>query len=533
MKVTQIIATPEQIEIVIPELPILTHVYAEARLPMVTGDARRVHHGRIVAVTDKKQKHSVIFDRYTGEIDLLICRFEVFVDGKAVDGVRFVTDMTAECSASAPDPFVVDRPVGTWVTAVPEDIDYLGMGCMMTEINSSWIQTVTPAEDAIEHVFCGKTFYFDKATMDLYDRLMQPCIQRGVPCLIRAINRFSYRLKGSDDALTAIIGHPGYQSTGFSEQMSAFNLRTEQGVMMYCAFIDFLCARYMDAASPLYCSDIMDVGNEINAQDVWHNMGAISCAAFMEEYTVSLRLAHLIARKYNANSRVNISLDHYFATALKDDAQHMYHGRSCLAYLADYCHRDGDFDWGIAAHPYPENLTKPDFYNDTTAIYDWNTPRITMKNIEMLQALVELPEFLYRGKARTVVCDEQGFHTDYNDPESENKGAYAFVLLMQKLRKCPNIRWFLINRYADMPLGDESELHLGLRYEKGYADDMHLLINPGDYKKICHVMIDLWTDNEQKWIAQAREYIGAELYDSLINPPRVPATEGMVEGWKM
>ena len=112
MKVTQIIATPEQIEIVIPELPILTHVYAEARLPMVTGDARRVHHGRIVAVTDKKQKHSVIFNRYAGEIDLLICRFEVFVDGKAVDGVRFVTDMTADCSASAPDPFVVDRP---WV----------------------------------------------------------------------------------------------------------------------------------------------------------------------------------------------------------------------------------------------------------------------------------------------------------------------------------------------------------------------------------------------------------------------------------
>ena len=533
MKVTQIIATPEQIEIVIPELPILTHVYAEARLPMVTGDARRVHHGRIVAVTDKKQKHSIIFDRYVGDFDLLLCRFEAAVNGTPIGGVRYVTDMEPECSASAPAPFKVKRPVGTWVTSTAEDIDYLGMGCMMTEINSPWIQTVTPAEDAIEHVFCGKTFYFDKATMDLYDRLMQHCIERGIPCLIRAINRFSYRLKGSNDALTSIIGHPGYESTGFSEQMSAFNLRTELGVWMYCAFIDFLCARYMDAASPLYCSDVMDVGNEINAQEVWHNTGAMTCADFMEEYTVSLRLAHLIARKYNANSNVNISLDHYFAAALKDDALHMYHGRACLAYLAEYCHRDGDFDWGIAAHPYPENLTKPDFYNDTTAIYDWNTPRITMKNIEMLQALVELPEFLYRGKARTVVCDEQGFHTDYNDPESENKGAYAFVLLMQKLRKCPNIRWFLINRYADMPLGDESELHLGLRYEKGYADDMHLLINPGDYKKICHVMIDLWTDNEQKWIAQAKEYIGAELYDSLINPPRVPATEGMVEGWKM
>ena len=532
MRVEQIIATPTQIELVIPELPLVSKVYAEARLPLVTGDARRVHHGRIVSVTEKKQKRSIIFDRCVGDLDLLICRFEAVVGGEILHGVRYVTDMTPECSACAPAPFAVTRPVGTWVTSTTDDIDYLGMGAMMTEINSPWIQTVTPAEQDIPHEFCGQTYYFDKPTMDLYDKLMQPCIDRGVPCLIRMINRFSYRLKGSDDALTKIIGHPGYESTGFSEQMSAFNLRTEQGLMMYCAFIDFICARYMDTASPLFCSNIMDVGNEINAQDVWHNMGAIACADFMEEYTVSLRLAHLIARKYNANSRVNISLDHYFATALKDDAQHMYHGRSCLAYLAEYCRRDGDFDWGIAAHPYPENLSKPDFYHDTTATYDWDTPRITMKNIEMLQALVELPQLLYRGKSRRIVCDEQGFHTDYNDPESENKGAYAFVLFMQKMRKCPNIDLFLINRYADMPLGDESELHLGLRYEKGYADDMHLLINPGDYKKICYAMIALWTENEQKWINEAREYIGEALYDSLLSPT-LPGADGIDwEAWK-
>ncbi|MBQ7379501.1 MAG: hypothetical protein IJW70_07495 [Clostridia bacterium] len=531
MKVTQIIATNTQIEIVIPELPILTHVYAQARLPLVTGDVRRKHHGRIVQVTDKKKKDRVIFDRFAGDIDLLLCRFEVDVEGKTLDGVRYVTDIAPECSASAPTPFEVKRPVGTWVTAIPEDIDYLGMGCMMTEINSPWIQTVTPTEQDISHVFCGKTYYFDKPTMDLYDRLMQPCIDRGIPCLIRAINRFSYRLKGSDDTLTSIIGHPGYEPTGFNEQMSAFNLRTEDGFWMYCAFIDFLCARYMDKASPLYCSDVMDIGNEINAQEVWHNTGAMTCADFMEEYTVSLRLAHLIARKYNAGSRVNISLDHYFATALKEGNEHYYPGRACLAYLADYCHRDGDFDWGIAAHPYPENLTKPDFYNDTTATFDWNTPRITMRNLEMLQGLVELPEFLYRGKTRTVVCDEQGFHTDYNDPESENKGAYAFVLLMEKLQRCPNITWFLINRYADMPLGDESELHLGLRYEKGYADDMHLLINPGDYKKICYAMRAFGTAEWQRWIDEARAYIGAELYDSLLAPV-MSKDQVNIDSWK-
>ena len=101
---------------------------------------------------------------------------------------------------------------------------------------------------------------------------------------------------------------------------------------------------------------------------------------------------------------------------------------------------------------------------------------------------------------------------------------------MQKMRNCPNIDLFLINRYADMPLGDESDLHLGLRYEKGYADDMHLLINPGDYKKICYAMIDLWTDKEQKWVDEAREYIGAERYDSLLSP--VLPVDADMEAWK-
>ena len=516
MRVEQIIATPTQIELVIPELPLVSKVYAEARLPLVTGDARRVHHGRIVSVTEKKQKRSIIFDRYVGDLDLLICRFEAVVGGEILDGVRYVTDMTPECSACAPAPFDVKRPVGTWVTSTADDIDYLGMGAMMTEINSPWIQTVTPTEQDIPHEFCGQTYYFDKPTMDLYDKLMQPCIDRGVPCLIRMINRFSYRLKGSDDALTKIIGHPGYESTGFNEQMSAFNLRTEQGLMMYCAFIDFICARYMDTASPLYCSNLMDVGNEINAQAVWHNCGPMTCGDYMEEYSQQLRLAHLIGRKHNAAHRVDVSFDHHFAIPYRPDPLRYYSAKECLFTLAALARRDGDFPWGISAHPYPENLSRPDFYYDETATFDLNTPRITMKNLEVWQYLSTHPDLTYRGLPRAVVFDEQGFHTDYDDPESENKGAYAFVLLWQKMKKCPSVEQFLINRYTDMPLGDEGGLHLGLRYERGYADAEHLFINPGPYKKICAAIRAMDTEEEARWVAEARAYVGEELFDSLL-----------------
>lgn len=166
---------------------------------------------------------------------------------------------------------------------------------------------------------------------------------------------------------------------------------------------------------------------------------------------------------------------------------------------------------------YPESLANPDFYHDTTATFENATNRITMKNAEMWQAIATHPALTYRGNARRVLFDEQGFHTDYNDPESENKGAYAFVLLWQKLKKCPAIEQFLINRYTDMPENDEGGLRLGLRYERGYADAEHLFINSGDYKKISYAIKDLGTEEERHWIEEARAYIGEELFDSLLD----------------
>ena len=76
-----------------------------------------------------------------------------------------------------------------------------------------------------------------------------------------------------------------------------------------------------------------------------------------------------------------------------------------------------------------------------------------------------------------------------------------------------------------MPLDDESSLYMGLRYENGYADDMHLIIIPGDYKKICYAIRDMESEREQTWINEAREYIGAELFDSLVSPPTPDPTD--------
>ena len=46
----------------------------------------------------------------------------------------------------------------------------------------------------------------------------------------------------------------------------------------------------------------------------------------------------------------------------------------------------------------------------------------------------------------------------------------------------------------------------------------HLFIHPGSYKKITHAIRAMDTEAEGKWVAEARAYVGEELFDSLLCP---------------
>lgn len=524
MTVTAITAGVQEIRIRLAE-DIPGTLAIEARIPLVCGkeDPAFVP-GRVVyAGTAPVKDGEAVIPRYCGDFDMLVCRFTVTVQGTAADGVCYVTDFTEDFSLHDYDPPKTDRPIGTWVTAMPEDIDYLRMGYMMTEIDMAWILTLTPAPDDIPHQWNGRTYYFRRDIMELYEQFSHPVTDRGIPFLIRFINRFHYQNYGGSEELFSLLSHPGYEPDFPAVEMSAFNLRTEEGFSLYCATLDFLFARYCTPDSPYGWSVMTDIGNEVNSSGMWHNMGEMPCAGFMEEYSVSLRLAWLLSRKYYARHRVNISLEHHMNVPDRPDPMRFYPARECLEHLLRCCRRDGDFDWGVAAHPYPSDIYNCDFYNDSDADFTFSTPKITLKNPEVWQALLSSPSYLYRGTPRRVIFDEQGFHTRDDDPLTEEKAAYGFVLAWLKLRKLERIDLLLLHRYADMPDTSEYGLKLGLRYALGYGDDMHLLIIPGAYKKVCYAIRGMDSPEEEKWIREARDFIGHDKFDALLNPP--PVTE--------
>ena len=460
--------------------------------------------------------------------DLLICRFEVYLcfgepgREEKLSGVSYVNafaPLFSECTNKGPEQ---GWPVGTWLIAPDEDIEYMHFGCMMDEIDLAWILSLGKEGDIV-HEWNGRQYYFDRSIVELHDRFLSKLARKGIPCLIRFINRDGYQNKNADGRLFEILKHPCYEAGGKDVEISGFNLRTEEGVNYYCACLDFILSRYSNPESPYGWSTIIDIGNEVNAAGTWYNSGPMLMEDLEEEYSVALRLAWQIARKYHSDYQVHVSVEHNFAGTDNPDRRYFYPARDFLLKLAEYTRRDGDFDWGVSTHPYPENLLYPDFYNDRIPVFSFDTRKITLKNMEVWPAFLSRPEVSYEGRQRRVLFDEQGFNTRTGVPYTEEQGAYAFVLAYLKFMQADGIDYLLIHRHVDLQDSDEYGLHLGLRYAGpgGYLDDEHIFPEPGRRKLICHAIAAMTTDAEELWVRRARSYIGEALFDELMNVPEI------------
>ena len=516
MKLTSITAYPHTLCLTLDE-PCENPLRIEAYLPLV-GVGRE--HSRLVTVFDVTPEGcNATISRFCGDYDLLTCRFVCKREDTPIGGVCYVTDFDPQATRyHYPEPKPKgDKPLGTWILATAEDMDTLGMGYAMTEINLAWLPTLTPCEQDIPYIFNGKTYYFRRDILDLYESFSVKATRRGIPCMIRFINRFHYQNFDGDPRMFEMLKHPCYDPSHENTQMCGFNLCTEEGFEYYCACLDFLYDRYTNPDNPYCLSVIMDIGNEVNAQGIWHNCGPMTCAEFAEEYSVALRTAWLLSHKYYEHYRINISLEHHFNMLPEPLPQYAYSAKNVLEEVARVCRRDGDFDFGISAHPYPSDLFHPDFYNDTDATFDFDTPKATMKNLEVWAAYAKKESLRYRGKPRRVLFDEQGFHGSDDRPETLLQGASAFVLACLKIRRQPGIDLFLIHRNADQLGNDEEGLQLGLRRSLSYLDDAHFIAEPGEPKPIYHAFCAIYTPQEQQWIDEARAYIGEELFDGLLH----------------
>ena len=261
-----------------------------------------------------------------------------------------------------------------------------------------------------------------------------------------------------DTDFARLLIHPAADRAG---HYAMPNFTSSASVAAYEAVMDFLAQRYTAPGSPHGRIANWIIHNEVGYGWEWTNMGHQPPMLYMDHYLRSMRLVHNVTRRYDPHARVFISLTHHWNNPTEPDWR-SYSNRDLIERLVASSRIEGDFAWGVAYHPYPQNLRRPDAWNDTQVTSDFTTPLITPKNISVLDRWMHRSEMRdAEGKVRGVLLSEQGFNTPDYSQESQRLQAAGYAYMWRQLRGLRSIEAFHNHRWIDHP--HEGGLLLGLR----------------------------------------------------------------------
>ena len=303
--------------------------------------------------------------------------------------------------------------------------------------------------------FGGRSYHFQRAYLEHMDRQIKTLSDRGV-----LVNIIVLAYQSADPEVNRIAIHPRCV-TNAPNHLGAFNTVTDEGRRWFMAALEF-CAERWSRPDRKYGRAVGYImGNEVNSHWWWANMGRVTMEEFAEDYLRTVRFAHTAIRRQSSWARIFLSLEHHWNIRFgAGDEKQAFAGRAFLDYFARRAKEQGDFDWYLAFHPYPENLFEPRFWNDKTATTNADTPRITFKNLPMLTAYLHRPAMLFNGRPRRVILSEQGFHTP-KGPNGEIIQAAAYCYAYKLVERLDNIDAFILHRHVDN--AQEGGLLLGLR----------------------------------------------------------------------
>lgn len=281
------------------------------------------------------------------------------------------------------------------------------------------------------------------------------------------------------------------------------NLTTAKAFNLYAAALEHMASTHCTPGNRI---SHWIMHNEVDFANEWTNMGDQPMMRYLDRYIKSMRICYNIARQYDQNASVLGSYTHCWAKADGSFAPKMM-----LEKTVEYSSAEGDFRWGVAYHPYPQNLTKPSFWiDDTQATYSLNSKYVTFKNLEVIDAWIRQKENFYKGKTKRVLfLSEQGTNSpSYSQTDLALQaagGAWAW----KKISKLDGIDAMQWHNWADNKA--EGGLRIGLRT---FAEGSVSNLTP---KPVWYVWKAAGTAEEDTVFDQYKTTLGISDWDSILN----------------
>lgn len=382
--------------------------------------------------------------------------------------------------------FGLDRPLS--------DLDDLNISAVTVNIVLNGLFTTAPGPGHSPFLYGGRTWYADDRSVEHLDQTLLEAAKRHI--VVSAIILIGQPKDASQGSYARLIAHPDTDPSGI---FAMPDVSSEAGLIAYAAGLDFLAQRYSCSDNQYGRIHHWIMHNEVNAGWIWTNAGDKTALLYMDLYHKSMRVAQLIARQYDPHSRAFISLEHHWNIR----PPKIYAGRELLDLLLDFSAAEGDFDWAIAFHPYPQDLFDPRVWADNEVNFTFDTPKITFKNLEVLDAWVRQPRTFYLGQRHRIVhLTEQGLNSrDYTEKSLQDQAA-GMAYAWNKYKHLDTIEVFDYHNWVDNR--GEGGLRIGLRRFPDDPDD------PLGKKPIWTVYRDLGTEKEADTNAFALSIIGIQ-----------------------
>ncbi|MCR5694012.1 MAG: hypothetical protein K6G89_03445 [Clostridia bacterium] len=403
------------------------------------------------------EDNKLVIDRYITGRDGAFLRYETPFEGPV-----FVSYVEPEFDYGYPEGL---SKKGLQISD-PVDAEVLGVKHTAINVAITDVMKKTPSDSTEPFEFDGHTYYVDMSEIRSYDERFREFTKRGILVNLILLCGKHWRQYVPEE-MKPILLHPDYNDEG---TLSAFNTVTDEGVRWYQAFVTYLAKRYGDPASTVGRIYGMIISNEVQSQWIWGNAGEKTCAEFAKHYTMAMRLAWVAASSVSSAIRIYASLDHFWGRAMDPSKPTRFYGAlELLSEIRKLAKSEGDFYYNIAHHPYPQDLSMPDFWNDTTATDDDDTMRITFKNLEVLARFIYKEENLFEGRRRRIILSEQGFNSKWT-PESEILQATAYGRAYRKVMEIPEIDSFILHAHRDN--AEEFGLNLGVWRRKKDSNEI-------------------------------------------------------------
>ena len=455
-------------------------------------------------------------------------------DYEPISGARYIDNINNLANKRDVPP-VAGSKKGLSAIQIPGEARLLGVRHTTLKISLNDFMAAEAGDNTHPYMFGGEEFYFNTDVMAEYDRRIRYLVNEGVnitaAIVISSSEYIHPSLRGpdliiheenggeenaedetsedddeSETAVTNLLPVDYLIHKGALENPAArpfyygINTADENGFKYFAAFMSFIADMYVreDMVGNGRIYNIL-LGSEIGNINM-NYCGQINIEQYARDYLRALRIADSAVRSRFGGARVYVPLDNSFATSPDGG----YINRKIIDLLCEYSVQEGNFAWNVAVHAYNADRYAPEVYREILPADNFDTPFITMKNIEVLVDYLnqEKRAYLPEGERRMIMLAGQGFTSGGGDDrEGMELQAASFIYAYIKAKYIPEISAYIYHGQVDNP--SEELGYFGLRKES-------------DAPKLIHDIFKyIDTDKESEYINFAKDILNIEGFEQI------------------